>query len=313
MHDLSPELEALPPDAASAPVRARALQLERREVFSVRPELLVVFYAAVATLVGGVGWLIKTNLHRIGPVALLTSILAAAAVCYFIAVRAHRAGRERSIAEDYVLVLGALLFSTAVGYAEVEFRLLGAGWSRHLLLLALWHLASAYLFRSRLVLAVALTSFAGWLGVEASVGSLFDTHHRLLGFGPRALLCAVLFSLGGWVHRSDGESSGFREVYRQFAANFAFWGAIAMITTPTLRWMGAVVLLALAVVVGRTGLLERRQSFLLYAVGYTTIGLVWLEDELLDGSLDSWVGLFTVIGAALLLTRLRARLKESAA
>jgi hypothetical protein len=58
--------------------------------------------------------------------------------------------------------------------------------------------------------------------------------------------------------------------------------------------------------------LERRESYLVYAVGYSTIGLIWLEALLLGSFfLTSTLGLITVIGAVLLLFRLRARLKES--
>jgi hypothetical protein len=316
MHDLSGELRALPADASIDAARSRALRLEGRQVFSVRPELLVVLYVAVATLVAGVGLLVKANLDRIGPVALLSGIFAASAICYATGLRSRRAGRERSMGVEYVLLLGALLFSSAVAYAEVQFKVLGAGWSRHLLLLAAWHVVTAYFFQSRLLLAVALTAFAGWLGVEARLGTLADPQYPALRAGPRALLCALVFWLGSRFHlreRSD-DDHGFRDVYRQFAANFGFWGALALGADSSTRWIGAGTLLVLAVLVGRAGLAERRESFLLYAVGYSTIGLVWLESLLLGGFLfTSWIGLFTVIGAVMLLLNLRARLKDSTA
>ena len=316
MHDLSEELRVLSPDAANDASLSKALRLEGREVFSIRAELLVALYVAVATLVAGVGLLVKANLDRIGPVALLTGIFTASAICYAFALRTKRAKRERSLGLDYVLLLGALLFSSAVAYAEVQFHLLGDGWSRHLLLLAAWHLITAYLFRSRLLLAVALTAFAGWLGVEARLGTPFDPLYPMLGAGPRSLLCALVFWLGSRFHAQERTDSGngFRDVYRQFAANFGFWGALALGADSSTRWIGAVTLLVLAVVVGRAGLVERRESFLLYAVGYSTIGLVWLESLLLGSFLfTSWIGLFTVIGAVMLLLKLRARLKESTA
>lgn len=316
MHDLSAELRALAPDAALDAARSEALRSESRQLLSIRRELLVAMYAGVAVLIAGVGLLIKSNLDRIGPVTLLTAILAAALLCYAVAWRARHAGRERSLGEDYVLLLGALLFSTAIGYAEVRFQLFGAGWSRHLLLLALWHLAGAYLFGSRLVLAVALTSLAAWLGVEPRFGSVFESPNAWLGLGPRALLCALLFWIGGLYHRNEGSKarSGFREVYRQFAANFGFWGALALIADASTRWVGVVVLLGMVVLVARTGLAERRESFLLYAVGYGAIGLIWLEGLLFRSLvLTSWIGLATIAGAVVVLMKLRRRLRDSAA
>lgn len=314
MHDLSEELRALPPAAEREPARQLALKLETRQLFSIHRELLVVMYAAVAMVVGGVGWLVKANLAHIGPITLLTGILAASALCHAVALRAHRTGRVRSLGEDYVLLLGALLFGAAVGYAEVQFDLFGAAGARHLFWLSLWQAAMAYYLRSRLVLSVALAAFAGWMGAEMGFGPLFEP--RLTGFGSRALLCALVYWGGGWLHRrhESAEGAGFREVYRQFAANFAFWGALALIADPGTRWAGAFVLLVLVFIVGRAGLAERRQSFLLYAVGYGTVGLVWLEGTLLDDRIvRSWLGLFTVIGALVLLMRLRAQLKESTA
>jgi apolipoprotein N-acyltransferase len=147
------------------------------------------------------------------------------------------------------------------------------------------------------------------------LGTLFEPLHPLLGLGPRSLLCALLFCLGGWLHRAEqaNAASGFRDVYRQFAANFGFWGALALGAAADTRWLGALLLVGLAVLVGRAGLLERRQSFLLYAVGYSTIGLIWLESLLLDDWLVmSWLGLLTVVGAIVLLLNLRSRLKQAA-
>jgi hypothetical protein len=316
VQDLSEEVRAVAVDEALTAARSQALRLEQLDIFSVRRELLVALYVAVATLIGGVGLLIKANLDRIGPVALLTGIFLASALCYAIALRASAARRERSLGEEYVLLLGALLFSTAVGYTEVQFHVFGASWSRHLLLLFVWHLGAAYYFRSWLVLSVALTAFAVWIGVEVRFGTVVDPLYPRFGAGPRSLLCALVFYLGSRYHLTEhaGPASGFRDAYLQFAANFGFWGALALGGDASTRWIGALILLGLAAIVGRFGLRERRQSFLLYAVGYSTIGLVWLEALLVRDLLRaSALGLFTVVGAVVVLLNLRARLKESGA
>jgi uncharacterized membrane protein len=315
MHDLSAELESLTVDGDLVQARADAMSLERRSVFSVHRELAVMLYVGVATVVAGVGLLVKANLDRIGPPALLSAILLASLLCYAVALRARRKGRERRLGEDYVLLLGALLFSAAIGYAEVKFHLLGAAWSRHLVLLTAWHLGTAYFFRSRMVLSVALTAFATWMGAEVRFGALFEFGNRWWGAGPRALFCAAAFHAGSRLHIMEDPKigSGFREVFRQFAVNFGFWGALALGADSTTRWIGALTLLGLAVASGRVGLRERRESYLIYAVGYSTIGLIWLEAILLGGfALVSTLGLMTVIGAVAVLFSLRARLKESA-
>jgi hypothetical protein len=314
MHDLSFEIDSLPRSPATESARLQALRLERREILSIRPELLVALYLGVAAVIAGVGLLVKANLARLGPLAVLGGICIASALCYAWVLRVRALRRERSIVEDYVLLLGALLASVALGYAETQFHLFGAAWSRHLLVLAAWHLASAYLLGSRMVLSVALMAFAAWLGVELRLGIAFEPRHALFGMGPRALLCALVFWVGARLHgtRLIRTDAGFEEVYRQFAVNFAFAGAIAMAVQDATRWAGLVLLLVLAMVVGRAGLTEKRESFVLYAVGYTTIGLVWFESKLLGNvRIASLIGLTIVVGAALLLLRLRARLKAS--
>jgi hypothetical protein len=70
-----------------------------------------------------------------------------------------------------------------------------------------------------------------------------------------------------------------RDVYRQFAANFGFGARSRWAPTRQRAGIGAAILLGLAVV-GRAGLAERRESFML-TPGYSTVGLVWLEAQLL--------------------------------
>lgn len=271
-------------------------------------------YAGVATVVAGVGLLVRANLDRIGPLALLSGILLASVLCYAVALRARNKRRDRRLGEDYVLLLGALLFSAAIGYAEVKFHLLGADWSRHLLLLSAWHLGTAYFFSSRLLLSVALTAFATWMGAELQFGALFEYGNRWWGAGPRALFCAIVFYAGSRLHLGEArKGGGFRDVYRQFAVNFGFWGALALGADSSTRWVAALTLLGLALASARVGLSERRESYLVYAVGYSTLGLIWLEALLLrDFGLTSTLGLMTVIGAVALLFSLRAKLKASA-
>src|SRR5207249_3365023 len=141
---------------------------ERREVFSLFGELRAASWLAVALVTTGVGIVIKNNADRIGPLTIVAALLIAAAACYAFALTSRRrlAGATRTIVVDYVLLLGALLVSAAVGYAESQFHLLGPNWSRHLLFLALFHISTAYLTDSRLVLSAGLAALAAWFGAE---------------------------------------------------------------------------------------------------------------------------------------------------
>ena len=320
MHSLELEIHALRVAAAAgrAPLDGTDLdhlgQLETGRIYSLHRELLIALYGSVTAVIAGVGLLVRDNLDRIGPLTLIAALLVAAALCYATAIRTQQRGAVRSVAGDYVLLLGALLWSAAVGYAELHFHVFGAGWSRHLLLLAAVHALAAYALDSKLVLSVALTAFAGWLGVEVSLGNLWEPRQALLGLGWRALACAAVFSAAGALHRQRQSRRDFLEVFAHFAANFAFWGALALLFDAPTRWLGAALLGALAVYVGLRGFRQGRETFVLYAIGYATLGLTGLESTLVgDRRSESLILLLTLVGALLLLWRLRARMRADRA
>lgn len=313
MHSLEAEIETLARegavDASAIPI---AVALESRAAFSVRPELLIVMYGAIAAIIGGIGLMVRANLDRIGPAALTASLFAAAALCYALALRPWLAGRDRSFWLDYVLLLGALLTSSAVGYAESQFHWLGEEWSHYLLILAAWHAFTAYVLDSRLVLSVALTAFAAWLGIQLQPTDLIDSRAPWKGLGWRAIGCAALYAFGAFAHARNAHRPAFRDVYEQFAANLALAGALALGFTEGGLAVGAVLLAAFVMGLVNYGLRRRRESLVLWAVGYGTIGAIALEARLLQSAvLASNVGLLTVVGAVLLVLRLRVRLKKA--
>jgi len=240
------------------PPPAELIAEERREVFSLFGELRAASYLAVLLITTGVGIVIKNNADRIGPMTIIAVLLLAAAGCYWFALRK----RERSIVGDYILLLGALLVSAAVGYAESQFHLLGANWSRHLLLLALLHGATAYLFDSRLVLSAALTSFAAWFGIERTLD--FSAN-----FGTKAILCAAAVV----VLRLANRHRPFDEVYEHFAALLALAAGLSWTFEDRFRWIGVLVVLAVAAVLIVRGLRIRSEAFIVYAILAATVAI----------------------------------------
>src|SRR4029077_13204193 len=121
----------------------------------------------------GVGLLIVAHQRDIGPVAIAGAIGLAAGVCFSSVIR--RAPRfswgevaSPSLAFDYVLLLGLVLFASDLAYVEAQFTLLGPSWAYHLLIVAAVYLLAAYLWDSRTVLALALTTLTAWRGVSVS-------------------------------------------------------------------------------------------------------------------------------------------------
>jgi hypothetical protein len=314
MHSLEPEYREL--NAAGlleASAASRAIALERGEIFSVFEEIRLALYAAVAAIMAGVGLLVKDNLDRIGPLTLTMVLALAAAGCYGIAIRTRLRRETRSIGGDYLLLLGALLLSADVGYAESQFHWLGSQWSWYLLILAVLHAVAAYALDSRLVLSVSLTSLAGWFGVEGPMQNLLQANDPLRNSGFNALACASTLFIWRELHRRLLGTLEFKEVLEHFAANLGFWGALALCSSANTRLVGLVILILLAFASVRKGLQNSEELFVIYGIVYGAIGLCVVEAHILADKLSAaMLELATVTAAVIVLWRFRHRMKAAA-
>lgn len=310
MHTLEPELRALHAGGGvDDETASRAVALERREIFSVHGELRALLYAGVLLVTTGVGVLLARRLDQIGPLAIVLAVAAVAAACYWIAARGRVAGRDLGVAADYVLLLGALLASADLAYAERQFGLLGPLWSWHLLLLAVAHAVAAYAYRSPLVLAAALAALAGWFGIGTPFDGIAVLDRTAPQFGTSALACAAFVYAWREGDRRLRPGTTFGGVFDQFAANLAFWGALAWCTTAPWSYAGLALLAALAAVAIREGLRSGRESFVVYGVVYAALGLcIVLVPELHGATMVmSFVLLVVAVAATVLWQLLRAR------
>jgi hypothetical protein len=279
---------------------------ERGEVFSIYPELRIASWAGVMLLVTAAGIVLKNNLDRIGPLALALLIGLAAAVCYaWVWWRRARA----SIADDYILLLGALLLSTCAGFVETQFHLLGADWQRHFLFLAIAHGIAAYIFRSRMVLSLSITAFAAWLGIERQPVHIFDADPSALA--TRAILCAVLLLIWRAIDRRARPSTDFSPLFEHFAAALGLSAGLSLCFQNNTRVVGCLWTIVLAAVVIAWGVRTRRESFVLYAFLYGVIAI----DVLVIDSIGDQEGLallfvvFSTIAAIVGLIVIHARMK----
>jgi len=174
------------PDVVSAIARLRAEnvlsggqaalfdRVARRKLVSVRLELRALLYVGVLLLTSGVGLLVKEHHREIGPWAIAGGIGLVAAACLVWVIRKSAPFswgevQSPSVAFDYILLLGLLLFASDLAYVEVQFMVLGPNWAHHLLIIGTVYLLAAYLWDSRTVLGLALTTLAAWRGVSISL------------------------------------------------------------------------------------------------------------------------------------------------
>src|SRR6185369_11173286 len=103
------EIEAAPLSPETA---ARLIAIQRREVFSLFPEVRALAWLGAMLVAGGVGVLLSHHLQQIGPVTIAIVIAMVAACCYAWAwLRRERV----SLIDDSILLLGGMLVSADAG------------------------------------------------------------------------------------------------------------------------------------------------------------------------------------------------------
>jgi hypothetical protein len=190
----------LAPHNAAVPLRSA-----RGELLSVRFELRTLLWLGVSLVVAGVGLLVKENLDRIGPLAIAVVLAVAATGCLAWVARvappfSWDEQPSPNLAFDYILLLGAALVGADLAFIEVKFTALGAGWPWHLLFTSLVYATLALRFDSRVVLSLALSTFAAWRGV--AMGSLASAPFGRWQPGlvrANAIACGAMFVVGGWL------------------------------------------------------------------------------------------------------------------
>jgi hypothetical protein len=141
---------------------------------------------------------VKEHHREIGPLAIALAIgLAAAACLVWVGGKAAPFSWEEvpspDVAFDYVLLLGLLLFASDLAYIEVQFTLLGANWAHHLLVVGLVYVVAAYLWDSRTILGLALTTLAAWRGFSVSLVSGWLWKSQPNDLRENALILGVVY------------------------------------------------------------------------------------------------------------------------
>ncbi len=274
--------------------------LSRGESFSLFLELNVLLYAGVLTFVAGLGWTVSTWSQQLGDVLVLTVLSAILAVCsWYCFSRAPGWSPAETPAPspifDYLLYLGALIWSLELGYIENRFHVLSGQLDLYLLATAGLFFFLAYRFDNRFVLSLALSSLAGWFGLTISHWSA----HQDAAYRMYALLYCLLVGVSGALLQRGGLKPHFFGTYLNIVANVLFWALLSGVFN---REGYGLWLLALLIACGACltwGLTRRQFAFVAYAAVY---GYVGVSSLFLRGVNDETAVLsyFVVSGVAML-------------
>jgi hypothetical protein len=144
---------------------------EAKRNVSVHWELRTLLYLGVVLLATGLGILIYKNLDSIGHLAIVIGIGLASLGCFVYAYRqaknyTNAKVESPSIWYDYVVLLGAMLLVTFIGYAQYQFNIFGGRYGMATFVPAILLFALAYKFDHLGVLSMAITTLAAWAGVS---------------------------------------------------------------------------------------------------------------------------------------------------
>jgi hypothetical protein len=288
---------------------ARAIVRDRRDAVNIYPELRLLSWAGVMLISTGVGIYITKHLDDIGPLAIAAAIGLAAIACYAWAY--WKRSRTAALVDDYVLLLAALLASADIGYIEHHYHLLGNSWPRHFLFLAILHAATAYFFRSRLVLSLSVASLAAWLGIERrSIDTIFES---AVETSVRAFLCAAIVVTWRAIDRKLRPATTFGSLFDHAAANLAFWASLTLAAHEETRLTGCLIAIALAAASMVYGQRTREGTFVIYAWVYGTIAIdIAVCDTIHDEIFITFYLLVSTIAAIVGLFLTHARLRRTA-
>ncbi len=274
------------------PAQADAIaEDERTRPFSLHYELRALLYLGITLLTGGLGVLIYENRDSLGQEA-ITALIAGLTAGSFAYAARHRpaftwgAAPRTSIAADYLLLLGCLLFLVLEGYVQYAYGVFGTRYGLAALLPAGLFFALAYRYDHRGVLSMAITALAAWVGVSVAPLALFTEGFPARELSGPGLLLGLALLAAGLASERWQRKAHFAYAYLLLGGNLALLAATSLFFERTGLAAVSCWLLVLGLCAGLFWYARRTQSYLFlvlavfygYVVG--TAGLYRLSEAL---------------------------------
>jgi hypothetical protein len=289
----------VPPDQAAA-----IEDDERTRPFSLHYELRTLLYLGITLLAGGVGVLIYQHIDSIGHGVIIAAITLAMSASFAYATRhlpsfTWQEAPRTSIAADYLLLLGCLLFLVLEGYLQVQYELVGTRYGLATVLPAVLFFALAYRFDHRGVLAMAITALATWVGVSVAPLDVFRQGlimHDVISLP--ALLLGFVLVVTGLLSEFLNRKRHFAFTYLSLGGNVALLATMSVLFHTEGRYTLPWLLLVLGLSAGLVWYARRAQSylFLLMSVAYSYVAITYaIISALSSDHSGNWIMLMIVL------------------
>lgn len=216
----------------STEVRQKIQHQQATKPFSLHWEYRILLYIGITLFAAGIGFLIYQNIDTIGHTIIILLTGLASASCFWFAYKRSKPFskdlvKNDSPLPDYILLLACLLFLTFEGYLQFQYNIFGERYGLATLIPSILFSFIAYRFDHKGILSMAITGFAGWLGIAATPMDVFENDLSSLPLIFTTLLYgAALIGLSfASVQKKIKEHFSF--TYLNFGANLVFISSLA--------------------------------------------------------------------------------------
>jgi hypothetical protein len=198
-------------------------QYKDRTLFSVRNEILLLYFLAVTFFVSGSSIVIYKNIDTIGHVAILGIILCITIICFYFSFKqAPGFSKEEVVAvtpvHAYLVLAANLLSGVFVAYLQYQYSVFGTRYGLATLAPTLLYFFSAYFFDHKGVLSLAISGLCAFVGFSTSPRALLEfnfSNDLVLTYS--AIILGILLLVWAFYSEKTGIKKHFSTTYRNFA------------------------------------------------------------------------------------------------
>lgn len=152
---------------------------QKKGIFSLRSELLLMIYFSILLFTSGIGVIIYNNIDSIGHLAILSVNFILMLACFYFSFKKAKGYDNDEVVfdnplYDYLVLTGSLLACIFLGYINFQYQIFDDSYAYVSLISALLCFFVAYYFDNRIVLSMAISSLAAFIGISITPKSLFQ-------------------------------------------------------------------------------------------------------------------------------------------
>ena len=254
-----------------------------KKIISVFYELRTLLYLGVLLFSAGIGLLIYKNIGSIGHIISFLLLCVSTIGCFAYAYKKRQKHSHFKIEvvspyDDYVLLLGSLLFISVFGYLQFLYHFLDNYLELSTLFTALFFFYIAYRYDHLGILSLAITSFASFWGLSISPQK-WHSSHFFSAFhlqNTAIIFSLVLAAIAILLHRQNIKRH-FTFSYLNYCSILFFFGCFSgMLYSDALFWLYLLLTIIGSATAIFFGIKTKKFLFLLYGFFFGYIGLTFM-------------------------------------